>query len=150
MQPARKTRDEISRKKTYRPPSVLDMPTPNSDDVEYRWIRVAIRNEDDAKNLSSRRREGWVPVMQDEHSGFDGPSVGDGKYTGAIGIGDLVLMKNSFENNESRRDYYAGKTSTQEEAIDNDIMREQHPSMPLLRERKSTSTRGTRKNKFDD
>lgn len=148
--PTRKTRDQIARKKVYRPPSVLDMPAPASDDVEYRWVRVSLRNEDDAKNLASRRREGWVPVRQDEHPDFDGPSVNEGKYAGSIGIGDLVLMKNSVENNEARREYYAEKTLTQQTAIDNDMMREQHPSMPLIRERSSTSTSGSRKNSFDD
>jgi len=147
--PIRTTREETSRRKAYKPPSALDMPKPHSDDVEYRWIRVAIQNSDDSKNLSSRRREGWVPVRAEEHPDFDGPAVEEGKYAGAIGIGDLVLMKNSFENNEARREYYSGRTATQQDAIDNDLMREQHPSMPIIKER-STKVTGSRKKSFDD
>lgn len=150
MNTPRKTRDQIARKVVYRPPSLLDMPTPNTDDVEYRWVRTAILNSDDAKNLSSRRREGWVPVRADEHPDFDGPSVDEGKYAGSIGIGDLVLMKNSVENNEARREYYDARTNQQQVAIDNDLMKEENPAMPILRERSSSVKTGSRKKSFDD
>lgn len=148
--PSRKDRETLARKKTYRPPSVLDMPDPTSDDVEYRWIRTSILNADDAKNMSHRRREGWVPVRQDEHPDFDGPAIEEGKYAGAIGIGDLVLMKNSRENNDARREYYGGKTDMQQVAIDNDMMKEENPVMPMIKERSTKVSTGSRKKSFDD
>ena len=147
---SRPTREEVTRRKTYKPPSVLDMPTPTSDDVEYRWIRTSVLNADDVKNLSSRRREGWVPVRMDEHPNWDGPSVEEGKYAGAIGIGDLVLMKNSRENNDARRDYYAGRVELQQEAIDADFMKEENPAMPMIKERSTKVRTGSRKQQFDN
>jgi hypothetical protein len=146
----RPTREQVARKVVYRPPSVLEMPDPTTDDVEYRWVRTSIINNDDVKNLSSRRREGWVPVRQDEHPDWDGPSVEEGKYAGAIGIGDLVLMKNSRENTDARREYYSGRTELQQEAVDKDYMKEDNPTMPKFREKSTRVTTGSRKKSFDD
>ena len=43
---------------------------------------------------------------------------------------------------EQRSKYYQGKTKTQQEAVDNDILREQRPEMPINIDRQSRVTFG--------
>ena len=43
---------------------------------------------------------------------------------------------------EQRKDYFKGKTSDQMKAVDNDILREQRPEMPINVDRQSRVTFG--------
>ena len=43
---------------------------------------------------------------------------------------------------EQRKDYFNNKTKTQIEAVDNDILREQRPEMPINIDRQSRVTFG--------
>lgn len=145
------TRESKARTKTYRPPSVLDAPEPNSDDVKYRWVRVSLLNEDDAKNISKRRAEEWEPVKAEEHPDFVGPSHEEGRFTGCIGVGDLVLMKNSVENIDERNAYYANKTKRQTQAVEDDFMQQRSRGVRVESESRSdSSSRGQRQVTFDD
>lgn len=148
----KKTRETTARTKTYRPPNALDAPEPNSDDVKYRWVRVSLQNEDDAKNISKRRAEEWEPVKAEEHPDFIGPTHEEGRFAGAIGVGDLVLMKNSRENIDGRNDYYKQKTVRQTHAVQFDKMQDvQDPRAKTFNDSKSTSSnRGTKQVVFDD
>lgn len=149
----RPTRETETRVKSYRPPSVLDMP-PAPPGVEYRWIRVLNRGQDDLKSMSARQRDGWEPVLLEEHPEYEGMiparSKGEARFAGVFGVGDLVLMKNKVENNAARRRYYQQKTDNAQTAIDNDVLSVQHSSMPLQIDRKSSVSTGARSLKFDD
>lgn len=148
--PIRPTRDSEARVKSYRPPSVLDMP-PAPPGVEYRWIRVLNRGQDDLKSMSSRQRDGWEPVKVEDHPDYAGniPAVSEGRFSGVFGVGDLVLMRNDIANNAARRRYYQAKTDNAQAAIDNDVLSVQHSSMPLSIDRKSSVSTGARSLDFD-
>lgn len=118
--------------------------------MEYRWIRVLNRGQDDLKSISARKSRGWEFVMQTEHPDFDAPAHSEGRFTGVFGIGDLVLMKNAVENNDARRQYYQDKTRQATTAIENDLLKEQHASMPLHIDRQSSVSVGGRRVAFDD
>jgi|TARA_R110000803_G_scaffold210567_2_gene282670 hypothetical protein len=139
------SRTHQKRKVTYTPPSYLDAPQPNVAGVKYRWLRVSTGGEDDARNISKRRREGYEFVRKDEHPDFDVPVHESGKYAGVIGSGDLVLAKIDEEMLDAKREYYEGKTRQQTQAVDADILKEQHPSMPLTQNRKSSVSLGKKK-----
>jgi len=62
-----------------------------------------------------------------------------------IGTGDLVLAKIPAEMAEAKKEYYENKTQTQTEAVDADILKEQHPSMPVTQRRKSSVSFGKKK-----
>lgn len=142
------TRETTARTKNYRPPSMLDAPAA-PEGVVYRWVRVATRNEDDLKNVAQRRRDGWEFVQGAEHKDF--ASHEEGRYAGVIGSGDVVLMKNSAENVEARNEYYANLTRRQQAAVDAELMKNQHPSMPIMRDSQSEVTRGKRRDvEIDD
>jgi len=137
------TRETTSRAKPWRPPSQLDAPNPPEGFV-HRWIRESVMGYDDKKNLSARLREGFELVRADEYPDFEAPTVQDGKHAGVIGVGGLVLVRFPLETKQQRTDYYSQQTADQMNAVDNDLMREQHPSMPISKpDRQSRVTFGS-------
>jgi hypothetical protein len=98
---------------------------------------------DDRKNLSARLREGFELVRAEEYPDWDLPSIQDGKHAGVIAVGGLVLARIPHEIVQQRRAYYRGQTNDQLSAVDNDLLRDQHPSMPISKpERQSRVTFG--------
>jgi hypothetical protein len=94
---------------------------------------------DDRKNVAARSREGYELVRGDEYPDFDIPTIEDGKHSGVIGIGGLLLARVPIEIVEERRGYYRGMTRDQMMAVDNDLAREQHPAMPISKPDRQTS-----------
>ena len=136
------TRETTSRAKPWRPPSQLDAPDPPEGFV-HRWIRESVMGVDDKKNLSARLREGFDLVRADEYPDFEAPTVQDGKHAGVIGVGGLLLARFPIETQQERTAYFQQRTEDQQIAVDNDMMREEHPSMPISKpERQSRVTFG--------
>ena len=94
--------------------------------------------QDDRKNLSARLREGFELVRAEEYPNFEAPTIQDGKHAGVIGVGGLVLARFPIESKNERDLYYRQKTQDQMDAVDNDLMREQHPSMPISKPDRQT------------
>ena len=46
-------------------------------------------------------------------------------------------MRCPIEVKESRDEYFANLTKDQQKSVDNDLMREEHPSMPISQDRQS-------------
>ena len=141
------TRDKKTRKKVWQPPSMLDAPDP-SPGYQHRWVRAEVRGHDDRANMSKRIREGFEPVRAEDHPDFDAPTIEDGKHAGVIGVGGLILAKIPEETVDERNDYFQGKTAEQLQGVDNDLMREADPRMPLRQSDMRRSTKvefGSRK-----
>ena len=126
------TRDKKTRKKVWQPPSMLDAPDAPPG-YQHRWVRAEVRGHDDRANMSKRIREGFEPVRAEDHPDFDAPTVEDGRHAGVIGVGGLILAKVPEEIVEQRNAYYESKTAEQIQGVDNDLMRESNPKMPLKR-----------------
>jgi len=136
------TREKTVRAKPWTPPSQLDAPDPPEGFV-HRWVRESVMGFDDKKNLSARLREGFELVRADEYPDFEAPTIQDGKHAGVIGVGGLVLARIPEETVSQRKSYFQGQTRDQMTAVDNDLMREQHPSMPISKpDRQSRVTFG--------
>ena len=71
-----------------------------------------------------------------------GMNWSEGKYKGIIGVGGLVLAKISVELAKSRNEYFERKSKETEEAIDNEVLKDEHPSMPITKNRSSKVTFG--------
>ena len=142
------TRAKTSRAQPWKPPSSLDAPPPPEGFV-HRWIRESVMGNDDKKNLSARLREGFDLVRADEYPDFEAPTLQDGKHAGVIGVGGLVLARFPLETRKERNDFYRTKAKDQITAVDNDLMREQHPSMPIENNRQSRVTFGGGNNSTD-
>ena len=138
---ASQTRDKVKRPTTWTPPSSLDAP-PAPDGFRHRWIRTETMGFDDTKNMSGKIRSGWELVRADEYPGTDYPSVKEGKYAGVIGVGGLVLARIPEEVAKAREEYFRRQTKDKDAAVNNDLMKEEHPSMPINQERQTRVTFG--------
>jgi hypothetical protein len=138
---ASQTREKTAKKKVWTPPSSLDAP-PAPTGFVHRWIRAESLGFQDTKNIAGRIRSGYELVRSDEYPDADYPIVEDGKYKGVIGVGGLVLARVPEEIAKQRSDYYKKQAQENVEAVDNDLMKEQHPSMPINIDRQTRVTFG--------
>ena len=138
---ASQTREKESKPKVWTPPSALDAP-PAPNGFRHRWVRAESLGFQDTKNVSGRIRQGYELVRSDEYPDSDYPIVEDGKYAGVIGVGGLVLTRVPEEVAKQRQAYYAKQSQEQVEALDNDLMKEQHSSMPINIDRQTRVTFG--------
>ena len=139
---ASQTREkETAKKKVWTPPSSLDAP-PAPTGFKHRWIRAESLGFNDAKNVNGRLRQGYELVRSDEYPNADYPVVEDGKYAGVIGVGGLLLTRVPEEIAQQRTDHYVKQGQENVEAVDNDLMKEQHPSMPINIDRQTRVTFG--------
>ena len=139
---ANQTRSKTERPKVWVPPSSLDAP-PAPDGFRYRWIRAESLGFDDSKNIQGRLRSGYELVRAEEvENASDYPVLDTGKYKGVIGVGGLLLAKVPDEIAAARTAYVKKRADGMDEAIENDLMREQHKSMPINVDRQSRVTFG--------
>jgi hypothetical protein len=138
---ASQTRAKTAKKTVWTPPSSLDAP-PAPDGYHHRWIRAETMGFDDTKNMAGKLRSGYELVRADEYPETDYPTINDGKYKGVIGVGGLLLARISTELVKSREEYFNKLTKARDEAVDNDLMKEQHPGMPINNDRQTRVTFG--------
>lgn len=131
------TREQNKPRYVYKPASSLPDPTPDPD-YEFHWVAIAIAGQENATNLSQKRRDGWEPVKAVDHPELQV----SGNKDGNVEIGGLLLCKKPREMAEARREYYDQKARNQMESVDNSFMRNSDARMPLFSDRKSTSTTG--------
>jgi len=139
---ASQTREKSERPKVWVPPSSLDAP-PAPDGFRYRWIRAEVTGFQDTKNITGRIREGYELVRAEEvENASDYPVLEEGKYKGVIGVGGLLLAKVPIEIAKQRMEYMTGKHQERDQAVKNDLMKEQDQRMPINVERQSRVTFG--------
>ena len=138
------TRAKQEKPKVWSPPSALDAP-PAPDGYRHRWLRTELMGTEDTKNMSGKLRSGWELVRGDEYPDDLYPTVDSGKYQGVIGVGGLVLARISEELAQSRMDYQKRQTDGQDEAVENDLLKDQDRRMPMKFERSSKNFGGTKK-----
>tara|TARA_B100000408_G_C10207993_1_gene185729 strand:+ start:186 stop:644 length:459 start_codon:yes stop_codon:yes gene_type:complete len=143
---ASQTKAKTAKKVVWTPPSSLDAPNAPAG-YRHRWIRAEVMGFDDTKNMAAMIRSGYELVRADEYPDEDYPVMKEGKYAGMIGVGGLVLARIPEEIAKARQDYFDKQNEAKEEAIKHDILKEQHPSMPISQERQTRVTfGGTKKN----
>jgi hypothetical protein len=135
------TRVLAERPKQWMPPELL--PEPDKEPgYKYRWIRVSLLNKADPRNISKAMREGYEPVKVEEQPKFKLLIDPDSRFNGNIEIGGLLLCKTPEEFVEQRAKYYDDLTKQQTEAVDNNLMRQSDPRMPIFKESKSSASFG--------
>ena len=139
------TREKVTRKRGWVPPSNLDAPEP-PEGFHHRWVRSEYRGQQDEKNVIGRLRSGYELVRSDEYPDrMDLPAIEDGKYKGVIGTGGLLLMRCPIEVKEDRDEYFRNLTNDKTKAIEEDLHKDEHPSMPISQDRQSRVTFGGKK-----
>jgi len=132
---------DVREKKTWKPAALLPE-IKQEKGYAYRWVRVSLANEADNLNASSRMREGWEPVKHSDHPEVNLPKNPNSQYGDSIEVGGLLLCKMPQEMVDQRNEYYKEKAEAQEKAVDNNLMRQNDPRMPLFSDKKSTTTFG--------
>jgi hypothetical protein len=135
------TRVKEEKPKVWTPPSSLDAP-PAPDGYRHRWIRAESMGFDDTKNMSGKIRSGWELVRADEYPQSLYPTHDKGQYAGVIGVGCLLMARIPEELAKSREEYFSQMNADRNEALNNDLMKEQHPSMPINQDRQTRVTFG--------
>jgi hypothetical protein len=134
-------RIEQQRPQQWKQPELLPEPD-KLPGYAYRWIRVSTLNVSDPRNLSAKLREGWEPVTVNEQPQFQLLIDGNSRFKDNIEIGGLLLCKTPIEFVEQRDAFYRKQAESQIESVDNSLMRQSDPRMPMFTERKSTTSFG--------
>jgi len=135
------TRVLTERPKQWQPAELLPEPDKQAG-YSYRWIRTSTLNNADPRNVSAKLREGWEPVTVEEQPHFKLLVEPNSRYQDGIEIGGLLLCKTPDEFVEQRKKHYDGQTQAQTEAVDNNLMRQSDPRMPIFKEGKSSTSFG--------
>ena len=135
------TREKTARKTAWKRPEVL--PSPNQEEgYVYRWIRISTRGNVDAMNVSSKLREGWTAVKASDHPEITLVTIENDRFKDNVVIGGLMLCKAPVEMVDERNAYYNQQSESQMTSVDNNLMRENDPRMPLFNDRKTKVTFG--------
>ena len=129
------------RPKRWMPAQLLPDPNPEPG-YAFRWIRVSTLGTNDPLNVSSKLREGWEPVKASDHPEIFVAGIENERFKDNILIGGLLLCKAPKELVEDRNDFFLGESANQIRSVDNNLMRENDPRMPLFNERKTKVTFG--------
>jgi len=112
--------------------------------IAYRYIRTSTFGDTDVKNVSSRFREGWVPVKAEDHPELEVLRDPESKFKDGIEIGGLLLCQTSTDNVDQRNKYYGDRAQAQMDSVDQAYLRANDPRMPLSKpERRSRTTFGS-------
>lgn len=135
------SRTTFARPAMWKPPETL----PSPDDRPgwaHRWIRISILGAADATNISSKLREGYEPCKGEDYPELVMHANTEGRFKGNIEVGGLLLCRIPFEFVTQRSEHFAKITRAQTEAVDNNLMRQSDPRMPLFKENKSSTSFG--------
>ena len=135
------TRERTVRKKAWTSHEVLPSPNPEPG-YDFHWVRVSTQGQVDATNVSSKLREGWEPVKASDHPEITIVAIEQERFKDNVVIGGLMLCKAPKEMVEERNAYYNEQAQAQMTSVDNNLMRENDPRMPLFNERKTKVTFG--------
>jgi hypothetical protein len=134
-------REFSERPKQWMPPELLPEPD-KMPGYAYRWIASTVMGVPNARNLSSKFREGWEPVPIEEQPKFTLLVDPNSRFKDNIEIGGLLLCKTPVEFVQQRNEYVNRQSENQTKAVDNNLMRQSDPRMPIFKEGKSETSFG--------
>lgn len=134
-------REFSERPKQWMPPELLPEPD-KMPGYAYRWIASTVMGTPNARNLSSKFREGWEPVPIEEQPKFTLLVDPNSRFKDNIEIGGLLLCKTPEEFVRQRNEYVNRQSENQTKAVDNNLMRQSDPRMPIFKEGKSETSFG--------
>lgn len=132
------TRYVEQRIENWAPASILPEPA-KEPGFAYRWIRTAVMGQGDPTNVSSKLREGWVPVKASDHPElqlFQNPDP-NSPFKDNVEVGGLILCKTPERLVQQRDAHYNRSAQAQMESVDNNFMRQSDARMPLFSEKRT-------------
>jgi len=141
---AAESREAEARSMEWVQPDILPMPEAVEGWV-FRYIRVSTHGQEDNRNVSIRFREGWEPVKAEDYPELQVMSDHNSYWgnKGGVEIGGLLLCKAPSELMESRAQKHRDMANQQIDAIDNNLMKEEDPRVPIFRDRKTKVSFGS-------
>lgn len=131
------TRSSTQLSAAYLPPSALPDPEPR-DGYSFRYVRAETRNTADKVHFNKRAREGYTPVMAEEHPELMAELFGQStKQAGIVEVGGLILCKIPTERVKARERYYSDRARNEMDAADNAYLRDNDPRMAKVAQRRS-------------
>lgn len=139
-----KKRESEERQQTWSPANILPDPDP-VEGIRFKWVRVSSMGQDDPMNYSKKIREGWTPVPVEEVPELQHLLIEPNKkFEGKMEVGGLLLCKMPEHMAKQRQDHYLAQSRGAMESVDNNLMRESDPRMPInAPQRQSRSTFGS-------
>ena len=124
-------REQEVRNEDWTPPNLLPDPLPK-DGWNFKWVRISTLGRDDPMNYSKKLREGWEAVPMEEcpemeHLVLD-PSP---RFKGKVEVGGLLLCRMPTKMANQRNEHYKKQSVDAMEAVDQSLMRESNPAMPI-------------------
>lgn len=133
------TREGSERRKGWQRQSLLPIPEPR-DGLKFRWVRTSTLGQEDNKNVSSRFREGYTPVIAKDFPELMVMSDHNSRFRDNVEVGGLLLCSIPVEFAEERIQGQSEISKTQMDAVDNSYLRESDPRMPVLRPERTSKT----------
>jgi len=133
------TREGSERRKGWQRQSLLPIPEPR-DGLKFRWVRTSTLGQEDNKNVSSRFREGYTPVIAKDFPELMVMSDHNSRFKDNVEVGGLLLCSIPTEFANERIQGQAEISKTQMDAVDNSYLRESDPRMPVLRPERTSKT----------
>ena len=130
------TRTQTERPKAWQRAQTLPDPDPMPG-YKCHWVRVAIGDRTDSRNMSSKFREGYEPVRLEEQPKYRMLAEKNDRFPDGVLIGELLLCKIPEEFIEQRNAYWQTHAKNEAESVDANFMKESDPRMPLFSEKKS-------------
>ena len=135
------TQEKTTRKKAWTRPEMLPSPNPEPGYI-FHWVRISTLGQVDSTNVSSKYREGWEPCKAENNPEITLVTVENERFAENLVIGGLMLCKAPVELVEERSSHYQQQTDAQMHSVDNSLMRENDPRMPLFNHRQTKVTFG--------
>jgi hypothetical protein len=132
------TRKAGKRKAAWTRPETLPSPTPE-EGYSFLWVRMSTNGKSDPTNLSSKLRQGWVPVKATDQPDIHMIETENGRFSENIVIGGLLLCKAPIELVNERNAHFQSQANGQMDSVDQNLMRQSDPRMPVFNNRKSTT-----------
>ena len=133
------TRESSERRKGWQRQSLLPTPDPR-DGLKFRWVRTSTLGQEDNKNVSSRFREGYTPVIAKDFPELMVMSDHNSRFKDNVEVGGLLLCSIPTEFADERIQGQAEISKNQMDAVDQSYLRESDPRMPVLRPERTSKT----------
>lgn len=130
------TREKTARKKRWVRPNVLPTPDPRPG-WTHRWVRIALHGQQDPTNISSKLREGWEPCKINEYPEIQVVYEESRQFKDNVVMGGMMLCRAPEEFVDDRKQYYQDQAAAQMQSVNENLMRENNPRMPMFNESKS-------------
>lgn len=139
------TRENVARKKEWRPPQ--DRYALRNDDPNYRlrWLRLELDGQEDQHNMETKFEEGYELVPPDDPLVADKIARGELHTNGGkVYRKGLVLARIPTELAEQRNQYYAKEALLHQQGVSQALQQGSDPRMPIgvTSEQRGTSREG--------